>query len=78
MSLQDDVAAVRRRLDDLARTVGRLERDLARQRPEADHGPDAAPGRPEGLVPLSGPPYGTSPGRDPDDEGPGARHRGAP
>ncbi|MFV2121591.1 hypothetical protein ACE14D_25415 [Streptomyces sp. Act-28] len=77
MSLQDDLTAVKRCLDALTRSVGQLERDLARQRRGTEHPPDAAPGRPEGLVPLSGVPYDASTRRESGDRDPGTPRRGA-
>ncbi|MDN3294558.1 hypothetical protein QWM81_10940 [Streptomyces ficellus] len=76
MSLQDDLTAVKRCLDDLVRSVGQLERSLAQQR-EGKPVP-AAVGRPDGLVTIPDTPYDSSLWTDSDDEGLGARDRHAP
>ncbi|MFG2644504.1 hypothetical protein ACGFYP_26450 [Streptomyces sp. NPDC048370] len=75
MSLQDDLAAVKRCLEDLVRTVGQLERSIA-----AERGGTAAPppGRPENLVTIPDTPYDSGLWTDSDDEGLGARDRHAP
>ncbi|GAA4902348.1 hypothetical protein ACFPM3_28310 [Streptomyces coeruleoprunus] len=79
MSLQDDLTNVKRCLDDLVRSVGQLERDLAaeKQRQGAQR-PATEPGRPETLVTIPDTPYDASLWRDSDDEGLGARDRRAP
>ncbi|MFE6841342.1 hypothetical protein [Streptomyces sp. NPDC057686] len=76
MSLQDDLTAVRRNLNELVRSVERLERDVkdaARQAPDT---PRAA--RQEGMVSVPDAPYDSSLWKDVDDEGLGARDRRAP
>ncbi|MEU7063465.1 hypothetical protein ACIA6C_07640 [Streptomyces sp. NPDC051578] len=73
MSLQDDLTAVRRNLNELVRSVERLERDVARQGPAAS-GPAAR----EGMVTVPDTPYDSSLWTDSDDEGLGARDRRAP
>ncbi|WP_149184234.1 hypothetical protein [Streptomyces sp. TRM49041] len=78
MSLQDDLTAVKRCLDDLVRSVGQLERDLAQEKQRTGERPTAAPGRPENLVTIPDTPYDASLWRDSDDEGLGARDRHAP
>ncbi|MER5883457.1 hypothetical protein ABT160_06475 [Streptomyces sp. NPDC001941] len=75
MSVQDDLTAVKRCLDDLVRTVGRLEQSLARQRDGAPA--DSPPGRPD-LVTIPDAPYDRSLWADADDEGLGASDRHAP
>ncbi|MEE1756362.1 hypothetical protein [Streptomyces sp. SP18CS02] len=77
MSLQDDVVAVRRCLDDLVRSVGQLERSLAQQRPQAPV-PMTEGRRPDGLVTITDAPYDGSLWTDSDDEGLGVRDRHAP
>ncbi|MET9802178.1 hypothetical protein [Streptomyces sp. NPDC006368] len=76
MSLQNDLTEVKRCLEELARSVIRLEQNLARQ-PEGQPVP-TAPGRPEGLVSIPDTPYDSSLWTDSDDEGLGARDRRAP
>ncbi|MET9950978.1 hypothetical protein ABZ135_05435 [Streptomyces sp. NPDC006339] len=75
MSVQDDLAAVKRRLHDLELTVERLERRVAAER----DAPTATPttGRPD-LVPIPDTPYDSGMWTDSDDEGLGARDRHAP
>lgn len=82
MSLQDELTAVQHCLDDLVRTVGRLERSLAQLR-EADTAPDpltpdghAAPA--DGVITITEAPYDTTLWTDSDDEGLGVRGRHAP
>ncbi|MCT4355486.1 hypothetical protein M5362_20330 [Streptomyces sp. Je 1-79] len=75
MSVQDDLAAVKRCLEDLVRTVGQLERSIAAERGGA---PPPAPGRPENLVTIPDTPYDSGLWTDSDDEGLGARDRHAP
>ncbi|MFE3578199.1 hypothetical protein [Streptomyces vinaceus] len=82
MSLQDDLTAVRRSLNELVRSVERLERDVedaARQAPAPRQAP-AAPRAPrqEGMVQVPDTPYDSSLWKDADDEGLGARGRRAP
>ncbi|MFD3536084.1 hypothetical protein [Streptomyces sp. NPDC058664] len=76
MSVQDDLAAVRRCLEDLVRTVGQLERSVM----AADQGASPAPasGRAEGRVTIPDAPYDSGLWTDTDDEGLGARDRHAP
>ncbi|QGV78762.1 hypothetical protein [Streptomyces ficellus] len=76
MSLEDDLTEVKRRLEELARSVIQLERNLARQR-EGTPVPMGA-GRTDGLVTISDTPYDSSLWTDSDDEGLGARDRRAP
>ncbi|MEU0281395.1 hypothetical protein ACIOGX_23860 [Streptomyces sp. NPDC088147] len=76
MSLQDDVTAIRRCLDDLVRTVDRLERNLALLR-ENEPRPQPA-GRVEDLVTIPDTPYNSALWTDSDDEGLGVRDRRAP
>ncbi|MFE5025266.1 hypothetical protein ACFRAO_18445 [Streptomyces sp. NPDC056656] len=94
MSLNDDLAAAERCLDELCRTVGRLERqldgglDVRRVRTDADHlresvallraAAAAPPPRRPELVPIPDTPYDSSLWTDSDDEGLGARDRHAP
>ncbi|MEU6879679.1 hypothetical protein [Streptomyces sp. NPDC046712] len=75
MSLQDDLAAVKRCLEDLVRTVGQLERSIAAERGGP---PPPVPGRPENLVTIPDTPYDSGLWTDSDDEGLGARDRHAP
>jgi hypothetical protein len=76
MSLEDDLTEVKRRLEELARSVIQLERNLVRQR-EGQPVPMAVR-RPDGLVTISDTPYDSSLWTDSDDEGLGARDRRAP
>jgi hypothetical protein len=76
MSLQDDLTAVRRCLDDLVRTVGRLELSLAQVR-EGESRPQSA-GRADDLVIIPDTPYDSALWTDSDDEGLGVRDRRAP
>lgn len=73
MSLQDDLTAVRRNLNELVRSVERLERDVARQAPTA-----SGPAGPEAMVTVPDTPYDSTLWTDSDDEGLGARDRRAP
>ncbi|KJY46107.1 hypothetical protein VR46_10960 [Streptomyces sp. NRRL S-444] len=66
MSLQDDLTAVRRNLNELVRSV-------ERQAPDTPGAP-----RREGMVPVPDAPYDSSLWKDVDDEGLGARDRRAP
>ncbi|MCF3962036.1 hypothetical protein [Streptomyces fuscigenes] len=75
MSLQDELTAVRRCLDDLVRTVGRLEQSLARL-PEDGAGPRSADR--VDLVAIPDTPYNSALWTDSDDEGLGVRDRRAP
>ncbi|MFJ8208520.1 hypothetical protein [Streptomyces sp. NPDC096033] len=74
MSLQDDLTAVRRNLNELVRSVERLEQDVARQSPAA--APKAS--GPAGMVSVPDTPYDQSKWTDTDDEGLGVRDRRAP
>ncbi|ORT61175.1 hypothetical protein [Streptomyces sp. CB03238] len=76
MSLEDDLTEVKRRLEELARSVIQLERNLAQRREEKPV--RTAVGRPEGLVTIPDTPYDSSLWTDSDDEGLGARDRRAP
>ncbi|MFD3661714.1 hypothetical protein ACFWVF_14145 [Streptomyces sp. NPDC058659] len=73
MSVQDDLAAVKRCLEELVRTVGELERSVT-----AERGPAPTVGRAEGLVTIPDAPYDSELWTDTDDEGLGARDRHAP
>ncbi|MFD3539466.1 hypothetical protein ACFWUQ_08185 [Streptomyces sp. NPDC058662] len=76
MSLQDELDAVRRHLDELTRTVERLEREAGGRRPAAAApGPEPAPVR---MVTVPDTPYDSTLWTDSDDEGLGARDRRAP
>lgn len=82
MSLHDELTAVQNCLDDLVRTVGRLERTIAQLRAEtpdtagtaghADSGTPAA-----GVVTITETPYDATLWTDSDDEGLGVRGRHA-
>ncbi|MFF5702179.1 hypothetical protein ACFY7H_06720 [Streptomyces sp. NPDC012794] len=74
MSLQDDLTAVRRNLDQLVRSVEQLEKDVARQAPAAGSGPPEK----SGMVTIPDTPYDNALWTDTDDEGLGARDRRAP
>ncbi|MFJ1644207.1 hypothetical protein [Streptomyces sp. NPDC088258] len=90
MSLQDEMTAVRRRLDDLVRTVEQLEQNLPRtpgsEPYTAGSGPRPLGGEPracatarvEDLVTISDTPYDSALWTDSDDEGLGVRDRRAP
>lgn len=73
MSLQDDLTAVRRNLNELVRSVERLEQDVARQAPAAPRPAGQGP-----MVSVPDTPYDSSLWTDSDDEGLGARDRRAP
>ncbi|MBT2469227.1 hypothetical protein J7E97_15430 [Streptomyces sp. ISL-66] len=73
MSLQDDLTAVRRSLNELVRSVERLEQDVARQTPAAPRPAARGP-----MVSVPDTPYDSSLWTDSDDEGLGARDRRAP
>ncbi|MET9697934.1 hypothetical protein ABZY31_13545 [Streptomyces sp. NPDC006529] len=73
MSLQDDLTAVRRNLNELVRSVERLERDVARQAPAAPKPPGE-----DGTVFVPDTPYDSALWTDSDDEGLGSRDRRAP
>ncbi|MET9957740.1 hypothetical protein ABZ128_01360 [Streptomyces sp. NPDC006326] len=77
MSLQDDLTAVRRSLDELTRKVEQLERKAGRQ--QAEGGRSATADRPgPGMVTVPDTPYDSTLWTDTDDEGLGARDRRAP
>ncbi|MFI8810758.1 MULTISPECIES: hypothetical protein [unclassified Streptomyces] len=78
MSLHEELTAVQRCLDDLARTVGRLERSLAqlREADAADRSP--TPDHRAGMVTITEAPYDATLWTDSDDEGLGVRGRHAP
>ncbi|RST14659.1 hypothetical protein E2C00_27745 [Streptomyces sp. WAC05374] len=76
MSLEEDLTEVKRRLEELARSVIQLERNLTQQR-EGKPVPMAV-GRPDGMVTIPDTPYDSSLWTDSDDEGLGARDRRAP
>ncbi|MEV7427226.1 MULTISPECIES: hypothetical protein [unclassified Streptomyces] len=83
MSLQEEMTAVRRRLDDLVRTVEQLERNLPRTPGNGPHAPGSepracAPARVEDLVTIPDTPYDSTLWTDSDDEGLGVRDRRAP
>ncbi|WP_424889965.1 hypothetical protein [Streptomyces sp. XH2] len=94
MSLQDEVTAVQRCLDDLGRALARLEKhlgsqdlELRRVRTDAAHLRESVtllrsvhPGDrlPPETVPVPDAPYDASLWKDVDDEGLGARDRHAP
>ncbi|MFI6865135.1 hypothetical protein ACIBKZ_35590 [Streptomyces sp. NPDC050421] len=82
MSLHDELTAVQHCLDELARTVGRLERSLTQLR-AADTAPDplgpaghAAPV--DGIITITEAPYDATLWTDSDDEGLGVPGRHAP
>ncbi|MFH8577661.1 hypothetical protein [Streptomyces zaomyceticus] len=75
MSIQDDLAAVKRCLEDLVRTVGQLERSVTAERGSP---PEPSGGRAENLVTIPDTPYDSGLWTDTDDEGLGARDRHAP
>ncbi|MEE4491172.1 hypothetical protein [Streptomyces sp. BE230] len=82
MSLHDELTAVQHCLDDLVRTVGRLERTLAQLR-TANTAPDPlAPARDDapvdGVITITDAPYDTTLWTDSDDEGLGVPGRHAP
>ncbi|MFG2294799.1 hypothetical protein [Streptomyces sp. NPDC048603] len=76
MSLQDDLNAVRRNLDELTRKVEQLEQKAARQRGEQSGA--SAPPAASRMVPVPDTPYDNALWTDTDDEGLGARDRRAP
>ncbi|MER8047035.1 hypothetical protein [Streptomyces sp. NPDC094032] len=75
MSVQDDLAAVKRRLQDLEHTVEELEHRVGVERgaPKVPTG-----GRAESMVTIPDTPYDAQKWTDTDDEGLGARDRHAP
>ncbi|MFB7863344.1 MULTISPECIES: hypothetical protein [unclassified Streptomyces] len=75
MSVQDDLAAVRRRLQDLEHTVEELERRVGAER-SAPRVPKE--GRADSMVTIPDTPYDSQKWTDIDDEGLGARDRHAP
>ncbi len=94
MSLNDELTAVQRCLDDLVRSVVRLEQrvgsrdlEIRRVRTDADHlresvallRESAPPERPKPvMVPIPDAPYDSSLWADAEDEGLGSRDRRAP
>ncbi|MGW6938609.1 hypothetical protein ACWGF3_06320 [Streptomyces xanthophaeus] len=74
MSLQDDLSAVRRNLDELTRKVEQLERRAGRAQPDRS----GAPTEPSRMVTVPDTPYDSTLWTDSDDEGLGARDRRAP
>ncbi|MFD3697327.1 hypothetical protein ACFWUZ_14435 [Streptomyces sp. NPDC058646] len=76
MSLQDDLSAVRRNLDELTRKVEQLERQAGRQQPAQAR--SSAPPDPSRMVTVPDTPYDSALWTDSDDEGLGARDRRAP
>lgn len=79
MSLNDELTDVQHCLDDLVRTVGRLERSLAQLR-AAHSAPDPAGHAPpvDGVITITEAPYDATLWTDSDDEGLGVRGRHAP
>ncbi|MFD9501969.1 hypothetical protein [Streptomyces sp. NPDC060035] len=82
MSLHDELTAVQHCLDDLVRTVGRLERTIAQLRAEdfaatQTSGPDAPGGPGTGVITITETPYDATLWTDSDDEGLGVRGRHA-
>lgn len=82
MPLHDELTAVQHCLDDLVRTVGRLERSLAQLR-AADIAPDPLDpaghaASVDGVITITEAPYDTALWTDSDDEGLGVRGRHAP
>ncbi|MFI8825881.1 hypothetical protein [Streptomyces sp. NPDC053431] len=75
MSDQDDLAAVKRRLQDLERTVEELERRVGAERSTPKVPRDD---RAESMVTIPDAPYDSQKWTDIDDEGLGARDRHAP
>ncbi|MDV9187469.1 hypothetical protein R6L23_04405 [Streptomyces sp. SR27] len=75
MSVQDDLAAVKRRLQDLEHTVEELEHRVGTER-GAPHAPST--GRAESMVTIPDTPYDAGKWTDVDDEGLGARDHHAP
>ncbi|MCX4674538.1 hypothetical protein OG413_04250 [Streptomyces sp. NBC_01433] len=78
MSLHEELTAVQRCLDDLARTVGRLERSLAQLREADATDRSPAPDQRAGMVTITEAPYDATLWTDSDDEGLGVRGRHAP
>jgi hypothetical protein len=73
MSLQEELTAVKRSLDDLVRTVGQLE-----QRLSETSGTEARPHTPvlvHDLIPIPDTPYNHALWTDSDDEGLGVHSR---
>ncbi|HEY9369969.1 hypothetical protein [Streptomyces sp.] len=75
MSLQDELNAVRRSLDELNRKVQELEQRAAGKSPESAR---SAPADSSGMVTIPDTPYDGALWTDSDDEGLGARDRHAP
>ncbi|MFC8511263.1 hypothetical protein ACFU3J_22435 [Streptomyces sp. NPDC057411] len=74
MSVQDDLAAVKRRLQDLEHTVEELERRVGAK----GNAPTPTGGRADSMVTIPDTPYDSQKWTDIDDEGLGARDRHAP
>ena len=79
MSQQDELTAIRHRLDELVQRVGELERtvDQLRGAGPAAQAARKSPDRPE-LVTIPDVPYNNALWTDSDDEGLGVRDRHAP
>ncbi|GAA2996789.1 hypothetical protein [Streptomyces fulvorobeus] len=77
MSLQEELTLAQNCLDDLVRTIGRLERSLARLREEAA-ARTGTPEHPADMVTITEGPYDATLWTDSDDEGLGVRGRHAP
>lgn len=75
MSVQDDLAAVKRRLQDLERTVEELEHRVGTERGAP---PPPSGGRAESMVTIPDAPYDFEKWTGTDDEGLGAPDRHAP
>ncbi|WP_086831697.1 hypothetical protein [Streptomyces sp. NRRL B-24572] len=75
MSVQDDLAAVKRRLQDLEHTVEELERRVGTERGAS---PRPTAGRAESMVTIPDAPYDAGKWTDVDDEGLGAHDHHAP
>ncbi|MFD7625039.1 hypothetical protein ACFV7Q_03150 [Streptomyces sp. NPDC059851] len=75
MSLQDDLNAVRRNLDELTRKVEQLEKQASRQKSEGGRTAAQDSSR---MVTIPDAPYDNALWTDSDDEGLGARDRRAP
>jgi hypothetical protein len=73
MSLQEELTAVKRSLDDLVRTVGELEQRLS-ETPGTEARP-VAPARAHELIPIPDTPYNHALWTDSDDEGLGVHSR---
>lgn len=76
MSLQDELTAARRCLDNLTRTVARLEQRIAEQSEQGDQEAGTrAPVRAVHLVSIPDTPYNHALWTDSDDEGVGVSYR---